>query len=222
MPARSTLRVRRSSRRSATVSVVASTAALAAPGDRLQAGQQLGERERLGEVVVAAGLQAVHAVVDAVPRAEEQHRRGDGGVAERGDQAEAVEAGQHHVDDGRVVAARARQLETGHAVLGDVDGKALLAQAAGDEPGDAAIVFDDEDPHAGGLGLAPQDLLHLLHEGPRPERLLQERLLFVQETEAEDGVVRIAGDEQHAQRGPIRFDLAGEMRARTGRAAPRR
>ena len=128
--------------------------ALAAPRDRLQARQQLGEGERLGQVVVAAGLQALHAVVDAVPRAQEEHRGGDAGVAQRRDQAEAVEARQHDVDDGGVVRAGARQLESRHAVLGDVDGEALLSQAAGDEAGDAAIVFDDEDAHVSPAGPA--------------------------------------------------------------------
>ena len=42
---------------------------------RLHAGQQLGERERLGQVVVAAGLQAAHAIVDRAARAQNQHRR---------------------------------------------------------------------------------------------------------------------------------------------------
>ena len=37
----------------------------AATGERAQARQQLGERERLGQVVVGAAVQAGHAVLDA-------------------------------------------------------------------------------------------------------------------------------------------------------------
>ena len=72
----------------------------------LHARQELGEREGLDQVVVAARLQAAHAVVHRVPRAQEQdgraHARGGAGL----DEAEAVQAGQHDVDDGRVVGRR--------------------------------------------------------------------------------------------------------------------
>ena len=64
------------------------------------------------------------------------------------DQAQAVEARQHDVDDGGVVRPARREIEPVHAVVGDVHGVAFLPQARGDELGDAAIVFDDEDAHA--------------------------------------------------------------------------
>ena len=71
------------------------------PDERLDARQQLGEREGFGEVVVAAGLQAPHAIVHGSPRAQNQHRRGPAPAAQLVDEREAVALGQHEVDDRR-------------------------------------------------------------------------------------------------------------------------
>ena len=64
----------RSSVRSPTVRRVDVGGAGRAPDQRLHAGEQLGERERLRQVVVAAGLEPLDAVVDRVPRAQDQDR----------------------------------------------------------------------------------------------------------------------------------------------------
>jgi hypothetical protein len=50
---------------------------LAAAGQGLDAGQQFREGKRLYEVIVAAGAQAVHPIIDAAKRAENQCRRDD-------------------------------------------------------------------------------------------------------------------------------------------------
>ena len=119
----------------------------AAARDRLQARQQLGEGERLHQVVVATRLQPLHAVVDAVAGAEEQHRRGHLGAAQRRHQAEPVETRQHHVDHRGVVGGGPRQLEPGDAVGGDVHRVPFLPQSRRHELGDAAVVFHDQHPH---------------------------------------------------------------------------
>ena len=48
---------------------------VAAAAERLQAREQLDEGERLDELVVAAGAQAAHAVIDLPERADDQSRR---------------------------------------------------------------------------------------------------------------------------------------------------
>ena len=48
---------------------------LRAPQQRVHANEQLRERERLGQVVVAAGVEAAEAVRDPVARAQEEDRR---------------------------------------------------------------------------------------------------------------------------------------------------
>ena len=52
-------------------------AAAAAARQHLDAGQQLGEGIGLGQIVVAAGAQALDAVVDLAERGQDQHRRLD-------------------------------------------------------------------------------------------------------------------------------------------------
>ena len=44
---------------------------------------ELGERERLGEIIVGAGIEAVDAVGHRVQRRQEQHRRPGAGRAQR-------------------------------------------------------------------------------------------------------------------------------------------
>ena len=47
----------------------------AAAQQRAQAGQELGQRVGLDEVVVGPGIEPLHPVVDGVARREHQHRR---------------------------------------------------------------------------------------------------------------------------------------------------
>ena len=62
-----------------------------AADERLHARQQLGERERLGQVVVAAGLEAADAIVDGPPGAQDEHRRPHAARAHPIDERQAVE-----------------------------------------------------------------------------------------------------------------------------------
>src|SRR5262249_7743072 len=61
-----------------------------APRQRLDARQQLGERERLDQVVVAAGAQTAHAVVDLAKRADDERGRDDSGFAHAPDDRDSV------------------------------------------------------------------------------------------------------------------------------------
>src|SRR6185436_1573770 len=115
------------------------------PQDRRDAREQLAEVEGLGEVVVAAGLEALHAVVDAAARREEQHRRVAAGGAGAPADLDAVEAGQHHVEQHEVpaLAGHARQPEG--AVAGDLGRVALGLQVLGDPEREVALVLDEQD-----------------------------------------------------------------------------
>ena len=142
-----TRRDSRSSVRSPTVSVVGSAVAVERRTQRLHAREQFGERERLGEVVVAAGLQAAHAIVHGVARAEDQHRHALAAPAQRVDQREAVETGQAQIDDGDVGPYFHRERQAALAIAGHVHREARLAQAVRHELGKRLVVFDDERAH---------------------------------------------------------------------------
>ena len=118
-----------------------------ATNQRLDPGQQFGKRERLREIVVAAGLEPADPIVDGALRAQEKDGRRLARGPEAFDQADAVELGQHHVDDGGVVVRRLDERQARLAVGGMIDRIPRLLQAAGDERGNLGIIFDDEDAH---------------------------------------------------------------------------
>ena len=124
------------------------TLAVAAARERAQAREQLGERERLDEVVVGAGVEARDAVVDGVARREHQHGRPDTARAQAATGLEAVDPRQHHVQDDRVVVGALRHPERLFPVLGDVHRKSLLGQAASDQARHPEFILDNEGPHA--------------------------------------------------------------------------
>ena len=117
------------------------------PHQRLHAREQFGKGEGLGEVVVAAGLQAAHAIVHGVARAEDQHRHVLAAPAQRVDQREAVETGQAQIDDGDIGPYFDREREAALAIAGHVHREARLVQAVRHELGKGLVVFDDEGSH---------------------------------------------------------------------------
>src|SRR5204863_5135627 len=120
---------------------------------RLDAGEQLGVGVRLGEVVVAAGAQALDAVVHLAQRREDEDGRARALGAQRLHHRQAVAARQHAVDDQHVVAALARHGETVLAVAGDVGGMPALAQRSLQELRRLTVVFDHEHTHGTGRRL---------------------------------------------------------------------
>ena len=117
--------------------------------DRLDAGDDLVEAERLGDVVVAAGVQARDLVLGLVLGGEEEDRRGVAGAAQPLRDAEAVHVGEHDVEDDEV----GLFLEHGRDRLGAVgDGPDLESgesQARDEQVADVRLVVDDQDARCG-------------------------------------------------------------------------
>ena len=109
-----------------------------------QARHELGERERLCQVVVAAGGEAGQPVGERIAGREEDHRRADSLGAKRLDDVTAVRVGQADVDDERVrigVPDPAQQLGCGRRGR---DLEPLLAQAARDERAELGVVLEQD------------------------------------------------------------------------------
>src|SRR5437660_2068482 len=123
--------------------------------ERLHAREQLGERERLGEVIVAAGLQAADAIVDRAPRAQNEHRRRHAAPPQLFDERQAVALRQHQVDDCGVVRLIERRDQARSAIREMVDGEPGFAQSARDELGDGRVVFDEQSTHDRIIPMAP-------------------------------------------------------------------
>ena len=119
----------------------------AAPLQRPHAGQQLVEPERLGEVVVRAGVEAADHVLHRVARGEHQDGRVAPLAAELRRHLEAVLLGQHDVEQDDVVLVDVGQHGGLVAVRRDVHDVALFLQALLDEPGDLPVVLHDENFH---------------------------------------------------------------------------
>ena len=148
-----------------------------APDERLHAGEQLGEGERLGQVVVAAGLEAADAIVDGAPGAEDQHRHADAPGAQRVDQRQPVHARQLDVDDRRVVGLSQRLLEARLPVGRPIDREPRFPEPLLDKPRNRLVVLDQEHAHqrslqpayaiaASRLQLAARRLAAVNHSGP--------------------------------------------------------
>jgi hypothetical protein len=123
----------------------AGVAAQQRPHPRLQ----LLEVERLDQVVVGALVQAGHPVDGAVPGGEHQHPRGlrAAVAAQAPHHVEAVDPRQVQVQADQVVGVDGGLVERRVAVVGDVDGVALAAQAASDRVGQVGLVLDNKHTH---------------------------------------------------------------------------
>ncbi len=94
---------------------------LRAPQQRAQARLELLQGERLDQVVVGAGVEPRHPIVDGIARGEHQHRRAVAGVAQPAADLEPVDPGHRHVEHHRVVAHLRHAVERLAAVGGERD-----------------------------------------------------------------------------------------------------
>ena len=111
---------------------------------RADPGQQLGQPERLGDVVVGAGVEADHGVHLVRPGGEDQHRDRPAVGTDPPAHLEAVDVRQAEVEDHQV-RALVGTFEGGAAVAADVDVITLAPQRSGEWLGDRGVIFGQED-----------------------------------------------------------------------------
>ena len=114
---------------------------------RAQASQHLLHVERLGDVIVGAGVEALHLVAPAVARGQDQHRHRAARLAPGLEHGNAVALGQADVEHDRVIGLGVAEKPAFLAVEGPVDGVARRFQRRRDLAVEIAIVFDDEKAH---------------------------------------------------------------------------
>src|SRR2546422_817261 len=120
----------------------------AAARQRLEPRQELAEGEGLRQVVVGAGLEPAHPVVQGIERRQHQDRRGDAAAAQLAAQVEAGAAREADVQDDHVVAAERGLLQAVREAGRERRVDALRAQAVAQEARQLGIVFDDQYPHS--------------------------------------------------------------------------
>ena len=118
-----------------------------APHQGAQPHDQLLDPERLGEIVVGTGLEAVDLVAPAAARREDQHRKPAAGLPPGAQYGRARHLGQAEIEHGGVVGLGLAEMLAVLAVRGDVDGEALVAQRLGDLARQRTVVFDQQNLH---------------------------------------------------------------------------
>ena len=113
----------------------------------LDAGGELVEVEGLGQVVVGAQAQQVHLGPHRVLGGDDDDRQVPGplALAQAHEQAVAGDPRQHEVEDDDVDAPGPDQFQGGGRLMGPDDVVPLGGQVGGHEPGQVAVVLDDED-----------------------------------------------------------------------------
>ena len=126
-----------------------------APGGRLAAREgadardQLGEMERLGQVIVGTQAQAADPLPGRAGRGQHEHHDPVVPLGDHLTQGVAMDSRQVAVEHHHVVGV---ELELGRGlqpVVGGIDGHALVAQALDQHVGQRPGVLHHQDPHAG-------------------------------------------------------------------------
>jgi hypothetical protein len=107
-------------------------------------GRQFAHRKRLGQVVVRPDGQAHQQVGLVAPGGEHEDGHGALGLQAPAD-LQAVEAGQHDVQDHQIRPVRAGAGDRGRTVVRHLDPEPLGPQPRRDRLGDAPLVLNDQD-----------------------------------------------------------------------------
>ena len=118
-----------------------------APDQRPQPRQHLLDVERLGDIVVGAGVDARHLVAPAVARGQDQHRHLAAVAPPALDDADAVHLRQADIEHHRVVGLGVAEKMPFLAVERLVDDIAGIDQRVGDLPVQVLVILDDEYAH---------------------------------------------------------------------------
>ena len=126
--------------------------ALTAADENFGAGDEFAEVEWFGKVVVCAGVKELDDGVLAFFGREDEDRGGVFAGAHAAKEAEAVEFGEHEVEDDEVVAEIAGCVIACFAIGGPVDGKAwTIAEGGREVVGETNFVFNEQNAHYGSL-----------------------------------------------------------------------
>ena len=110
----------------------------------MDAGEQLGRRERLDQVVVRPAFQALHPVLDCITRSQHQHQRLIARTPQVFEHAQPVHARHHPVQHDHVGPVGLNLSERLGAVARAEDVEALVGQRASQHLQELGIIVDDQ------------------------------------------------------------------------------
>ncbi len=138
-----------------------------APQHGTDAGQDLAQVERFGNVIVRTGLEPGD-LVDDIPLAGQHDDGGSAALSDVVGQREAVLAGQHEIEQNEIGPLTVQRRAHRGSVRGLADLEALVIQVTTQHRSDARIVIHDEDMHLRGHFRRPvrlyaaEPLLHIV------------------------------------------------------------
>jgi hypothetical protein len=118
---------------------------LRAPEERFDACEKFEEAERLGDVVVGTHPQAADLIEFFAFGGEQENRRRTVFLAQRFQDAETIELGQHDIENSQVGLDVRKRLQAGNAVMRDFHVVALNLKVISKAVGEVTIIFDEKD-----------------------------------------------------------------------------
>ena len=115
--------------------------AVAAPDQRAHARLELGELERLDQIVVGTGVEPGDAIRDRIGGGDDQDRRRRRAAAKSREDLPSRDARQAEVEDDELERLRAQCGIGGRAITGPVDGVPAMAQVLDNRIAEQRIVF---------------------------------------------------------------------------------
>jgi hypothetical protein len=112
-----------------------------AANERVDPGIQLGEIERLGQVVVGAGIEALDARIDLAARRENEHRHRCSTPSQAPQDLETVDTRQSEIEDHQVIGLREKHVIGVGTVVHAVHRVARLSQSFLEPIGEARVVL---------------------------------------------------------------------------------
>ena len=106
--------------------------------------QHFFEMKRLGDVIVGAGIEALHLVAPAIARGEDQDRHGAAGAPPGFQHRDAVHFRQADIEDHRVVGLALAEIVPFLAVESAIDDIAGIGQRGGELPIEIRIVLNNK------------------------------------------------------------------------------
>ena len=115
--------------------------------------------ERLAEVVVGAAIEAEHAILDLVPRRQENDRGESIDLSEASEQRQAVLPRQPPIEQDEIPPPGLQGLPGGSPVRRMLDNETLLPKSAHQVVGDVRLVLDHQDADSHQFFLIPSSRL---------------------------------------------------------------
>jgi len=118
-----------------------------APQQRADTRRQLVEIEGLGQVVVGAGIEPLHAIGDRIARGDDENGQRLAPRAQRLEELQPIGAGQPQVEQHQLEGLGDQSLCGGSRIMHPVDREALALQSRADGFADHRVVFYQQQSH---------------------------------------------------------------------------